>query len=587
MFDFLIHIGKILHIIYHMRNLLVLGRPMMQKIIDDNYYDIIISNVMESAYDTGDNITFMDLRNSLAHIPVPNSPVNPCDLGTYSYNAFPSVLTLSATLSLERSGIITVQSNPFLALFGRGVLVAVIDTGIDYQHQAFLYNDGTTRILSLWDQTIQDGEPPEGFTYGTEYTREYINMALKSEDPLSVVPSVDTNGHGTAIASVMAGKPNTSQAFSGVVPESELLIVKLKPAKENLKKIFFVPEDVLCYQESDLIIGLNYVTTIARQLNRPIAICIAMGTNQSSHDGRGATSYYTNFLSQQPMIGVSITAGNEANKRRHYFNNTTEEPYSNSFELRVGENDKLFAIELWPFAPARLSIEITSPNKETTGEVYPAFGDCRRFPFVFNESVLYVNNYIFEEETGDPMILMRFQNPLPGVWTIHIRNLDEEPYSFHTWLPSGDIISEDTFFLNSNPDTTITSPGNATSPLTVTAYNQISGSILTESGRGYTRTGYVKPDVAAPGYEITCALPGNQYGSITGCGAAAAQAAGVVAMVFEWSIARGNYTNITGNDINRLLIRGAQRSNNNTYPNNIWGYGQIEVKRLFERLTNI
>ncbi|GLB26064.1 hypothetical protein LXJ15735_23050 [Lacrimispora xylanolytica] len=557
----------------------------MQKIVDENYYDLIISNVMIPYYDTGDNITNMNLRHSLAHIPVDTQ--NPCNLGIYPYNAFPSVLTLSSTISLEKSGVGTVQRNPYLALFGRGILVAVIDTGIDYRHQTFLYNDGTTRIISLWDQTIQEGPPPEGFTYGTEYTREHINVALRSEDPLSIVPSVDNNGHGTAIASVIAGKPNQDQSFSGVVPEAELLIVKLKPAKNNLKRIFFVPEDAECYQESDLIIGINYVISVAIRLNRPVAICIAMGTNQSSHDGRGATSYYTNFLAQQPQTGITITTGNEANKRRHYFKNTTTEPFNDAFELSVTESDKLFAIELWPFAPARLSVQITSPNQETTGVVLPSLGECREFIFPNSQSGVWINNYIFEEETGDQLILMRFQNPIQGIWNIRVENLDNEAFSFHAWLPSGDLISEETFFVNSNPDTTITSPGNATYPLTVTAYNQFNDSILPESGRGFTRTGYVKPDISAPGFQLTCAVPGNSYGTITGSGCAAAHAAGIVAMVFEWAVPRGNYTNITGNDVNRLIIRGAQRNSAFTYPNNIWGYGQIEVNRLFEGLTNI
>lgn len=557
----------------------------MQKIVDENYYDLIISNVMIPYYDTGDNITNMNLRHSLAHIPVDSQ--NPCNLGTYPYNAFPSVLTLSSTISLEKSGVGTVQRNPYLALFGRGILVAVIDTGIDYRHQSFLYNDGTTRIISLWDQTIQEGPPPEGFTYGTEYTREHINVALRSEDPLSIVPSVDNNGHGTAIASVIAGKPNQDQSFSGVVPEAELLIVKLKPAKNNLKRIFFVPEDAECYQESDLIIGINYVISVAIRLNRPVAICIAMGTNQSSHDGRGATSYYTNFLAQQPQTGITITTGNEANKRRHYFKNTTTEPFNDAFELSVTESDKLFAIELWPFAPARLSVQITSPNQETTGVVLPSLGECREFIFPNSQSGVWINNYIFEEETGDQLILMRFQNPIQGIWNIRVENLDNEAFSFHAWLPSGDLISEGTFFVNANPDTTITSPGNATYPLTVTAYNQFNDSILPESGRGFTRTGYVKPDISAPGFQLACAVPGNSYGTITGSGCAAAQAAGIVAMVFEWAVPRGNYTNITGIDVSRLIIRGAQRNSAFTYPNNIWGYGQIEVNRLFEGLTNI
>jgi subtilisin family serine protease len=557
----------------------------MQKILDDNYYDLIISNVMIPYYDTGDNITPMSIRNSLAH--VPNMPVEPCDLGLYPYNAFSSIATLNSTVSLEKSGVGTVQRNPYLALFGREIIVAVIDTGIDYQHQAFLHNDGTTRILSLWDQTIQEGVAPEGFTYGTEYTREHINVALKSDDPLSIVPSADTNGHGTAIASVMAGKPNQENSFSGVVPEAELLVVKLKQAKNSLRKIFFVPEDVECYQETDLVIGISYVISVAQKLNRPIVICVAMGSSQSSHDGRGATSFILNHLVRQPHIGITVSAGNEGGKHRHYYNSTPAEPFQNDFELNVGEKDRLFAFEIWPFAPARLSIEVTAPNRETTGEVFPSLGECRKFSFVLNRSVVWINNTIFEEETGDQLILLRFQDPLPGIWTIRVRNLENGPFSFHAWLPSGDMISEETFFLNSDPNTTVIPPGNATSPLTVTAYNQFNNSILPESGRGYTRTGGVKPDIAAPGYQLSCAVPGNQYGSITGGGSAAAHAAGIIAMVFEWAIPRGNYTGITGSDVNRLIIRGAQRSSTESYPNNVWGYGRIDVNALFERLTNI
>jgi hypothetical protein len=154
-------------------------------------------------------------------------------------------------------------------------------------------------------------------------------------------------------------------------------------------------------------------------------------------------------------------------------------------------------------------------------------------------------------------------------------------------MPSGNLISNETFFLNPNPDTTITSPGNGVSQMTVTAYNQFDESILLESSRGYTRNGLVAPDIASPGYQIPCALPGNLYGTLTGTGAAAAHAAGAMAMLMEWGITRGNYTLMSGYDANRLIIRGARRDDTLVYPNNIWGYGKLDVNSLFERLTNI
>lgn len=555
----------------------------MNKILDNNYYDLVIFNTSVPSYDTGDNITLLSERHSLLHIS--KTAMEPCDLGMYPYYNFPSLFTLESTVSIEKSGIGTVQRNPFLSLFGKGILIGVIDTGIDYQHPAFRNKEGTTRILSIWDQTEQSGTSPEGFTFGSEYSMEQINLALKSEDPFSIVPSADTNGHGTAMASIIAGKPNAEQSFSGIVPESELVVVKLKEAKQNLKKLFFVPEDSYCFQESDIILAVSYLRSVFQRVNRPLIICIALGSGQGGHDGQGLLSSYFNYIVQLPGIGVSVAAGNEGNKRRHYFNRTAAAPYYNDFQLRVGENDKNFALEIWPYIPGRLTVDVSSPNRESTQRIYPSIQDCRKSDFIFTQSTVWVNNIIFEELTGNQLILIRFGNAVPGVWYLRVQSQDEEPYSFHCWLPSGDLISDETFFINDNPDTTVNSPGNGIHQLTVTAYNQLNGSILAESGRGYTRSGQVKPDIAAPGYQLSCAVPGNRYGSVTGTGAAAAHTAGVVAMVMEWAIPRGNYTSITGYDINRMIMRGAKRSRTEAYPNNIWGYGQLEINNLFERLS--
>ena len=557
----------------------------MIKILDNNYYDLIINNISVPSYDTGDNITPLTERSSLLHIPTAGT--DPCDLGIQPYHTFPSLYTIESTISIEKSGIGTVQRNPFLNLTGQGVLMGFVDTGIDYQHTVFRNSDGTTRIVSIWDQTIQTGMVPQGFTFGSEYNSEAINLALVSEDPLSLVPSADTNGHGTAMASIAAGSFSSDQTFSGVVPNSQLVIVKLKDAKENLKNVFSIPADTYCFQESDILLGIRYLVLTAQKLDLPLVICIALGTSQGSHDGKGVLSSYLTYLVQLPGIGVCVSAGNEGNKQRHYFNSTTVVPFYNDFELRIGENDKEFWMEIWPYAPERISIDISTPNRESTQRIYPAIADCRKFNFIFTQSIVWVNNIIFEEETGDQLILIRFQNPQPGVWYLRAQSLENETFSFHCWLPNGTIISDNTFFLLPNPDTTITSPGNGVNQLTVTAYNQFTDGILPESSRGYTRNGLVKPDIAAPGYQIPCAVPGNQYGTATGTGAASAHAAGIIAMVFEWGISRGNYASLTGYNINRLIIRGAMRNTSEVYPNNVWGYGRINVNNLFERLTNI
>lgn len=557
----------------------------MNKILDNNYYDLIISNSAIPPLYTGDNITPLNERQSLLHIPV--SSFDPCILGTHPYHYFPSLYTLESTISVEKSGIGTVQRNPYLALFGQGTLIGLVDTGIDYRHTVFMNNNGSTRIYSIWDQTIQEGTLPEGFTFGSEYSQEQINEAIASENPLSIVPSTDTNGHGTAMASIIVGNTSLDNTFSGIVPQAELVIVKLKEAKESLKQVFFVNSDAYCFQESDIALGTRYLLDAAQKLKRPMVICITLGSNQGGHDGHGLLSSYLTYIVQLPGMGVSVSAGNLGNAQRHYFNSTTAAPFYNDFELRVGEKDKEFSMEIWPYAPVRLSIDVSTPNRESTQRIFPQLNDCRTFNFIFSQSIIWINNIIFEEETGDQLILVRFQNPSPGIWSIRVQGLEEAPFSFHCWLPNGDLITNDTFFLNPNPDTTITDPANGSNILTVTAYNQFNDSILSESSRGYSRSGLVKPDIAAPGYQIPCALPGNLFGTVTGTGAAAAHAAGVIAMVLEWAIVRGNYSTMTGNIINRLITREARRNTSETYPNNVWGYGQIDVNSVFEGFTNL
>lgn len=555
----------------------------MIKVIDENYYDLIINNNIVPSYDTGDNITYINDINSILH--VYNDKNDPCDLGRQQYHRFPSIFTLESDLSLEKSNIGKVQRTPYLGLYGLGVIIGIIDTGIDYEHPAFRHNDGSTRILNIWDQSIQDGKVPEGFTFGSEYSSEQINIALKTANPLELVPTRDTNGHGTAIASIIAGKESAGDSFSGVVPDSEIVVVKLKEAKRNLHDIFFISEDAVCYQESDILLGLRYLITISQQLKRPLAICVALGTSQSGHDGRGATTSYLDFLSRVSRIGIAIPAGNEGNAQRHYFGNASSSLRYEEFELRVDEKDKLFWMEIWPDPLARLAVEIITPTGESTKYIYPSKDNCVKNNFIYSKSVVWVNNITIEEETGNQLILVRFRDPIPGVWRFRVDNIEEEAFSFNVWLPNGELISKDTYFLNPDPNTTITESGNGKNLLTVTAYNQETDSILLQSGRGYTRSGVIKPDIAAPGYNLSCALPNNRYGTLTGTGAAAAHTVGIIAMILEWAVVRGNYTSITGSNINTLIIRGARRKDILVYPNNIWGYGEIDAYNLFIKLS--
>ncbi|WP_349673073.1 S8 family peptidase [Lacrimispora sp.] len=555
----------------------------MQKILDENYYDFIINNSMIPRYSTGDNITLLNDAHSLLHIS--RSVMDVCDIGRTPYYAFPSVYTLASSASDEISANKTVEINTDYNLLGQCTLVGIVDTGIDYQHPAFRNADGSTRIVSLWDQTDQSGVSPKDFTYGTEYNKQQINAALLSNNALSLVPTVDTIGHGTAIASIISGSINTINSFSGVVPYSELVVVKLKEAKKNLRNVFLIPEDELCFQESDVILGIRYLVEEAKKMERPLVICIAMGTSQGIHDGQGVMSQYLANLLLLSGVDVSIAAGDEGNRGRHYFGSIDSDPYSTEFQLNIGNDDKKLSMEIWPNIPGRPTIQIISPDRMITYKIEPSFNECIKF--AFGQGLVWVNNIIFEEETGLQLILIRFDQAEPGLWTFRLDSTEDQPFYFNSWLPAGNLISDYTYFINASPDTTITNPGNSINTLTTSAYNQIDGTILVQSGRGYTSNGMVKPDIAAPGYQIPCALPQNRYGTMSGTGAAAAQAAGGIAMVMEWTLCKGNFTSLTGKQINRMIARGAKRSSSNLYPNNVWGYGQLDINGLITRLINV
>ena len=558
---------------------------MVNKIVSEDYADIMVQNRFLSRYATMEAIP-LDNRVSMINIPV--SEINMCSFDEFGYQAFPFLDIMESSLSLNASRIPNVQNQPNLGLLGQGVLIAVIDTGIDYLHEAFRNADNTTRIHSIWDQTINDQENTlennSTILYGKEFTRDMINKALSSETPLEIVPTKDEVGHGTAIAGIIAGKENYEQNFRGVVPLADLVVVKLKQAKKISKKMFSVPEDVICYQETDIILGINYVREQAEILNRPLAICIALGSNQGSHDGRGVLSFYLAELADIPGISVVISAGNEGNGRRHYYGLLASNTPFNEFQVRVGKDEKSFAMEIWKRSPSRISIDITSPTGEYIKPIYPSLSSCIEHNFIFIPTTVWVNNYLLENYSGDQLVLIRFVNPSEGLWKFRVYNLDNQTTDYHVWLPSKGIITEETYFIDSNPDTTITSPANSFYPITITAYNHVNNSIYYAASRGLTRSGVLKPELAAPGVEIICPIANNKYGSLTGTGAAAAHATGITAMLLEWGIIKGNNTDIDGFDIKSMLIRGAKRNPDDSI-NNIWGYGRIDAYGVFEALT--
>lgn len=559
------------------------------KITSNDFFDLILRyNGDPASLEQYKNYSVQIMNEVFAVIYVPIAEITNKVVAQYGYSAIPKCYALNSTQSLEASGVIRLRRIPTVNLRGNGVVVGIIDTGIDYTNKVFQHEDGTTRIISLWDQSIDsENQYPKAINpafYGTEYSAEQINQALKSDNPTQIVPSVDENGHGTMLAGIAAGSENHEQDFSGVVPDAELIVVKLKQAKNNLKEFYSIPTNEPCYQGNDLIWAIQYIVDKARGLKLPIAICIGLGTSQGAHNSSGPLNTVVSIAADYPGVAISTSAGNEGNARRHFYSaiDTASSPVT--VELNVGENETGFTMELWGDPPTIYTLDILSPSGEYIPKISERLEENRDIAFVFEQTVININYVMVESETGKQIIMLRFRNPTQGVWRFQVYGRGDLQGVFNIWLPPGNFISANTFFLNSNPYTTVTSPGNTSVAITATAYNSNLDTLYQNAGRGYSTSNIINPDLAAPGVNIQAPALGNKFTAYTGTGAAAAHCAGITAMILEWGIVEGNYPGLDTVGIKKFLIRGAKRSPNLQYPNRDWGYGIIDIYNSFNIL---
>lgn len=522
-------------------------------------------------------IQVLDKRYSIVHI---RENLKNVQMYNYIYSSFPKCYGLMEQSNMEYIGVQRARRSTS-NLLGNDVIIGFVDTGIDYQHEVFKMTDGTSRIVSIWDQTIQTGISPEGYYYGSEYTQETINEALRREDPLTLVPSVDTNGHGTFMAGIAAGNIDKKNDFTGVAPQAEIAMVKLKPAKQYLRDYYYIRNDVECFQETDLLLGCSYLLQLAQKKKKSLVICIGVGTSSGGHDGSGILDEYLEVLADEKGVCIVTPTGNEANNGGHFRGNVPQSEDYVDVELNIGAGEKGFVLEFWAKTPSLFSIGFITPSGEVIQKVPPRINNNEVISFLFDATVIYVDYRIVESRTGDLLIFMRFQSPMQGIWKLRIYREESFIGDFDLWLPIRQFMTTNTYFLTPDPYTTITDPGNCFKPITAAACNHTNNSIYINSGRGYTRRNRIKPDITAPGVNIFGPLPDNTFGTKTGTSVAAAHVAGAAALLLEWAVKNNFYYNSTS--VKTLMIKGAKREGRG-YPNREWGYGTLDIAGAFDSI---
>lgn len=551
---------------------------------NEMYADFIVKYMGNFQEDLGDvpGFSFQKINGIYGVVYAPLTEIGTLNINTYSYSFIPKCYTHMDLGSLSASGITRLQEHPYLQLKGSGTAVAVVDSGIDYRNPVF-QNEMGSRILCIWDQTLQ-GDGKE-VPYGRVFWKKDIDQALASGNPLEIVPSVDTDGHGTRMAAIAAGNYFPEENFSGAAPEAMLIIVKVKPAKKYLREFYLFPAEAEIFQENDIMTGMDFAVRIANDRRMPLSLCLGIGSSQGAHIGKNPLSLYVDYISQYSLISVSIAAGNEGAARHHYAGRLTDRENQASAELRVGNKEPGFTMEFWGEPPEIYNLSLQSPTGEIL-DISASLGEVtQELSFVFVETRVKVNYVSIERQTGYTLVYFQFIQPAPGIWRIFVRGRDGQNVGFHMWLPVQGLISEETYFLEPSPYNTVTAPGDSLESITVTAYQYRDNSLYVQASRGFMPDGNVVPQVAAPGVQIRVPQLNGLYGNVSGTSLSAAQTAGAAALLFEWAVIRGNQPYFTGSSVKNYITRGAEREERMQYPNRDWGFGRMDLYHTFELLA--
>lgn len=543
---------------------------------EENVWELIVkySGTLEAVRQTARSVT--ELLNGYAVIVIEEERIGQlAQLPEVEFIEKPKKLYFQTDVGRQVSCIDIVQDMP-LSLRGKGTLIGIVDSGIDYENAEFRNEDGTTRIVSLWDQSV-NGRPPAGYLAGTEYTREQIDAALATEDKevrRQMVKTSDVSGHGTAVAGIAAGNGRGSEGrrFRGAAPEAELIIVKMGAPREG-----GFP------RTTELMRGVDYIVRKAVELRRPVAINISFGNTYGSHDGTSLVERFLNDIADMWKNVICIGSGNEGASAGHVSGKVRRQ-ISETVELAVQQREPALSIQIWKSYVDEMGVSVISPSGRQAGPFYEFLG-AQRYILGDTELLIYYGEpkpYSVKQEIYLSLLPGK-QYIESGVWKIVLtpgRIVDGE---YQMWLPTQTSLNMGTAFLQPNSMSTLTIPSTASLAVTVAAYDARTFSYADFSGRGpagmYEGENVLKPDIAAPGVRVTAPVPGGGYQSFSGTSFAAPFVTGSAALLMEWGIVRGNDPYLYGEKVKAYLRKGAkQLVGYERWPNALLGYGALCVR---------
>lgn len=532
-------------------------------------WDVIVKYSGSQSGLAGEQIQAVPLLGGYAVVSLPESEIdNYSHREQIEFIEKPKQLYFETFQGKEASCILPLQ-NGVSGLTGRGVLVGIVDSGIDFFHPDFRTEDGSSRILSLWDQSIP-GNPPEGYVIGTEYTKEEINkaLALGEIQGRRLVPSRDYTGHGTAVLGIAAGNGRASGgANRGIAYESDLLVVKMKNADKNSFP-----------RTTELMKGVDYLIRQSIRLGKPIVVNISFGNNYGSHKGDSLLETYLDSVSAMGRNVICTGMGNNGDDALH-FGGKLENREIQEIELGIGPYEPALNLQLWKAYEDEIKIYVENPSgirigplEERMGAQRWRAGNTNLLIYYGKPAPYHVTQEIYFEFLPDALYVDS------GVWKLVLQGINVKNGDYFLWLPGGKTLNPGTGFYLPRVQGTLTIPATARRLISVGAYDSRLLSYAAFSGRGSSELPYGKPDLTAPGVGITAPRTGGDYGSYTGTSFAVPFVSGSAALLMEWGIIKGNDPYLYGEKVKAYLRRGARPlPEYKQYPNYEVGWGALCV----------
>lgn len=515
----------------------------------------------------GEGIQVVPLLGGYAVVTLPESEIKAYSAREQiEFIEKPKRLYFETFQAREASCILPVQAGSN-GLTGKGILVGVVDSGVNFFHPDFRNEDGSSRILRLWDQSI-NGNPPEGYTRGTEYTKEEIDEALVlgETEGRRLVPSRDVSGHGTAVLGIAVGNGTVSEGVNrGVAYESDLLVVKMGNAGENSFP-----------RTTELMEGIDYLVRQAAAMGKPIAINISFGNNYGSHQGDSLLETYISNVANVGRSVICVGSGNNGNDRIHTAGRL-QQRQSEIVEMSIGAYETTLNLQLWKAYADEIETFLETPSGENLPVLSERIG-TQRYRAGETELLVYYGKpgpfQVTQEIYVDFLPTGTYLTP--GVWKIHLRGRRIKEGNYDLWLPGGNVLNPVTGFYRPVAAETLTIPSTASKVITVGAYDSRLNAFADFSGRGGENLPYPKPDLVAPGVDILAPSAGGGYTGVTGTSFATPFVTGAAALMMEWGIIRRNDPFLWGEKVKAYLRRGAQPLPGfDRYPNESVGWGAL------------